>query len=179
MGRKYLGAHRWISEVETWPAKISQAESVHFAKKGWFRNLNFVISQLAKLSFNLVWLSSNGHNFFISTLICTPFEVLDSWLHKLQKRHIVCIKFTSRSDLNVPYNFCPLGFLHVRFLSLFFLLAFLICFWQRTTKLQSLDSSCKWASICFAIDYTELSLILDCFGDKKSYQKHQNLTQFD
>ena len=29
------------------------------------------------------------------------------------------------------------------------------------------------------MDSIELSLILDCFGDKKSYQKHQNLTQFD
>ena len=40
--------------------------------------------------------------------------------------------------------------------------------WQRTTKLQSLDSSCKWASICFAMDYIKLSLILDCFGDQKA-----------
>ena len=32
--------------------------------------------------------------------------------------------------------------LHVRFLSLFSLLAFMICFWKRTIKLQSLGSSC-------------------------------------
>ena len=27
--------------------------------------------------------SSNGHNFFVSTPICTPFEALDSWLPKI------------------------------------------------------------------------------------------------
>ena len=32
----------------------------------------------AKFSLNLVHLSSNGHNFFVSFLICTLFEVLDS-----------------------------------------------------------------------------------------------------
>ena len=35
-------------------------------------------------------------------------------------------------------------------------------------KLQSLDSSYKWASIFFAMDYKKLSLILDCFGDQKA-----------
>ena len=40
--------------------------------------------------------------------------------------------------------------------------------WQRTTKLQSLNSPCKWASIFFAMDYIEPSLILDCFGDQKA-----------
>ena len=32
--RKYLGALRWISQLATWHAKISQAESVNFARKG-------------------------------------------------------------------------------------------------------------------------------------------------
>ena len=31
VGRKYLESHRWISQHATWAAKISQAESVHFA----------------------------------------------------------------------------------------------------------------------------------------------------
>ena len=34
VGRKYLGALRWISQHATWAAKISQAESIHFARKG-------------------------------------------------------------------------------------------------------------------------------------------------
>ena len=39
----------------------------------------------AKFIFNLVRLSSDGHNFFSSALICTSFEVLDSWLPKIRK----------------------------------------------------------------------------------------------
>ena len=52
------------------------------SKLGSFRievrihKLNFEI--ISKWSFSSTQLSSNGHNFFISTLICTPFEVLDS-----------------------------------------------------------------------------------------------------
>ena len=45
VGHKYLGAHRWISQVETWPGKISQAESVHFASWIlWFRSLRNCLS---------------------------------------------------------------------------------------------------------------------------------------
>ena len=57
-----------------------------------------------------------------------------------------------------------------------FILAFLICFWQRTTKLQSLNSSCKWASNCFAMDSIELSLILDCFGDQFTIKSTKTYT---
>ena len=38
--------------------------------------LNFEI--ISKRPFNFVQLFPNGHNFFISDLICTPFEALDS-----------------------------------------------------------------------------------------------------
>ena len=34
VGRKYLGALKWILQLTTWAAKISQAESIHFARKG-------------------------------------------------------------------------------------------------------------------------------------------------
>ena len=34
VGRKYLGALKWILQLTTWAAKISQAESLHFARKG-------------------------------------------------------------------------------------------------------------------------------------------------
>ena len=49
-----------------------------------FCNLKDTISQpkadfaAAKLAFSLVWLASNGYNFFISTPIHAPFKVLDS-----------------------------------------------------------------------------------------------------
>ena len=52
--------------------------------------------------------------------------------------------------------------------SLFPLLAFRICLWQRTLKLQSLSSSCFWVFHCFAMDSKYLSSISDCFGDKKA-----------
>ena len=32
-GHKYQGALRWISQHATWAAKISQAKSLHFARK--------------------------------------------------------------------------------------------------------------------------------------------------
>ena len=34
VSRKYLGALKWISKLATWPAKISQPESVNFPRKG-------------------------------------------------------------------------------------------------------------------------------------------------
>ena len=63
--------------------------------------------------------------------------------------------------------------------SVFFLLASLFGFWQWVMKLQSLVFSWIWASTCFAMNYTKISLILWLLWWSKSYQKHQNLTQFD
>ena len=78
VGRKYLEALRWISQACKMGYEISQVESLHFAAKGWFR------SQRLILAFSLVWLASNGYNFFISAPIHAPFEALDSWLPELQ-----------------------------------------------------------------------------------------------
>ena len=149
LNNKYLKKNLKESVTNIWEHTSGFRSLQHDLRK--FRKLKVSISQLAKLSFSLVRLSSNGHNFFISALIC-----LKSWTPDFPsfKRHIICIKWTPRSARNVSYSCCPLAFLHVRFLSLFFLLAFLICFWKRTTKLQSLYSSYKWAFICFAMDYT-------------------------
>ena len=171
--------HRWILQVWNCPFR----KLIRTVRK-WNLNLRSGTRVLAsgfvatKFLLNLVQLSSNGHNFFISALICTLFEALDSWLPELRK-DIVYIKWTPGSTRNVSYSCCPLGFLHVRFLSLFFLLAFLTCFWKRTKKLQILYYSCKWASICFVMNYTKLSLNLRLLWWSKSYQQHQNLTQFD
>ena len=74
----------------------------------------------------------------------------------------------SRKCSKYVQHFLSSWILHVRFLSLFSLLAFMICFWKRIIELQSLGSSCKWASNCFAMDSIELSSILDCFGDQKA-----------
>ena len=95
VGHKYLRLHRWISQVG----------SVHYARKGWFIkvihmvwkwNLNCevahvclqVVSQAdfatTKFLHSLVRLSSNGHNFFVSTLIHALFKALDFWLPKVR-----------------------------------------------------------------------------------------------
>ena len=72
----------------------------------------------------------------------------------------------SRKCSKSGWQFLPSWMLHVRFLYLLFLLAFMICFWQRTIKLQRFGSSCFWAFHCFAMDSKELSSISDCFGDQ-------------
>ena len=96
----------------------------------------------ATSAFSLEWSATNGCNSFISTLNCAPFEVLDCW------------------------QWLSSRMLHGRFLSLLPLLAFRICLWQRTIKLQSFGSSCFWAFHCFSMDFKELSSISDCFGDQ-------------
>ena len=71
--------------------EIPEVEKVkHQSGSGWIWNwgnfeLDFkFISWISKWSFNFVQLSSNGCNFFISALICTPFEALNFWLLELQ-----------------------------------------------------------------------------------------------
>ena len=65
-------------------------------------------------------------------------------------------------------SYCPLfsslcfSFLQCSFLAYFERL------WKRTMRLQSLVSSWIWASKSFAMNYIQLSSILDCFGDQKA-----------
>ena len=75
-------------------------------------------------------------------------------------------KLNSRKCSKSGWQLLSSWMLHVRFLSLLSLLAFMICLWKRTIKLQRFGSSCYWASHCFAMDSKELSSILDCFGDQ-------------
>ena len=153
--------------------KISQVEGLHFAAKGWFHSDHLVIWQpkadlaAAKLAFSLVWLASNGSNFFISTSIHVRFEALDSYFRSFETTYSIH-EIDSKKCSKCVQQLLSSWILHVRFLSLFSLLAFMICFWQRIIKLQSLGSSCKWASNCFAMDSIELSSILDCFGDQNT-----------
>ena len=121
----------------------------------------------AKLAFNLVWLASNGYNFFISTPICVLFKAWIPDFLSFQTTYSMH-EMDSRKCSKYVQQLLSSWILHVRFLSLISLLAFMICFWQRTTELQSLGSSYEWASNCFTMDSIELSSILDCFGDKKA-----------
>ena len=63
----------------------------------------------------------------------------------------------------------------IGFLPLVFFLVSLIGLVKGYEMLQSLDSSCIWASTCIAMDFTKFSLILGLFQWSNSYQKHQNL----
>ena len=120
-------------------------------------------------SFSLEWSASNGCNSFISF---RSIRLLTSWA---SKRHIVCIKWTSGSASKVSNSWCPLEF---------FMLDFSLCFhpcihdlfMAKDYKASNLRFSCKWASICFAMDSIELSSILDCFGDQITIKNTKTYT---
>ena len=122
----------------------------------WFRNLRNCLS---------VWCG------------CLPMAITSSFqlrfTHRLKRwtpdfPSFECIKWTLGSTLNVSFSCSPLEFLHVRFLYLFFLLAFLIGFGK------GLQSSKAWIlhvnELSFAFRWTIQSSpsFLDFFGDKKA-----------
>ena len=136
--------------------EILQAEGLHFAAKGPFRSDSTWCDWLPMAltsSFQLRFAHQLKH--WISDF--PSFE-------KKYSMHEMDSKKCSKS----VQQFLSSWILHVRFISLLSLLAFMICFWHRTIKLQSLGYSCKWASNCFAMDSIELSSILDCFGDQNT-----------
>ena len=114
--------------------EISQAKGHHFAAKGWFRSLrNWSSAWCDQLPMAL---TSSFQLWFMHRLKrwiadFPSFETTYS-MHQMESRK--CSKSVQK--------FLSSWILHVRFLSLLSLLPFMICFWQRTTKLQSLDSSC-------------------------------------
>ena len=61
-------------EISKWQCMILKLGS--FLKGFQNHKLNFEI--ISKWSFSSMQLPSNGHSFFVSALICTPFEALDS-----------------------------------------------------------------------------------------------------
>ena len=79
-------------------------------------------------SFSLQWSTSNGFNSFISALNHAPFEALDCWLHEL-RNDIYYDKLRSRKYSKSLQQWLFSWILHVRFLSLLSLLAFMICLW--------------------------------------------------
>ena len=158
---KYLAKfHRWISF----------RSSFHRCKMGFglrnFRNKRLIL-QLR--NFRTAWCGC------IQTAITSSFQL--QFVHCLKCWTPDFLSFETTYGMNEmesrKYSKCVQQFLsswilHVRFLSLLLLLAFMICFWKRTIKLQSLGSSCKWDSNFFAMDSIELSSILDCFGDQNT-----------
>ena len=87
----WFAAWRWfcnmVSQLRRWNFNLRSGTRVlpggfaaakHLAK---FSQADFAAP---KFSLNLVRLSSNGHNFFVSAPIRTLFEALDSWLLELK-----------------------------------------------------------------------------------------------
>ena len=72
----------WGRGGETSKWQWVDSKLVSFQSGFRIHKLNFEI--ILKWPSSLVQLFSNGHNFFISALICKPFEVLDFWLPKIQ-----------------------------------------------------------------------------------------------
>ena len=162
--RNHFAAHfaalKWVYGAAKW----------HSCAKGWFCSCETTYKMGARLRNCRSALCS-----CLQTAITSSFQL--QFMHHLKRWTPDFLSFEMTYSMHEmdskKYSKCvqqllSSWILHVRFLSLLSLLAFMICFWKRITKLQSLDSSWKWASICFSMDYIKLSLILDCFGDKKA-----------
>ena len=142
-----------------------------------FQNFRKLISQLWNFR-KLISQLRNFHSAWCGCLLMAITSSFQLWLAHRLKRWISNFlsfettysmhKVDSRKCSKYVQQLMSSWILHVRFLSLLSLLAFMIWFWKRTIELQSLASSCKWASNCFSMDSIELSSILDCFGDQKA-----------
>ena len=149
---------------------ISQQRDNIFAAQGWFRSRAKIPSTWSDLlamavtpSFQLRIVHHLKH--WIFNFI--SFEMTYR-MHKLNSRKC------SKSGWHDWYQECFMADF-----SLLPLLAYFERLWQRAMELQSLVlhefellKALPWTI------YSSLSF-LDCFGVSKSYQKHQNLTQFD
>ena len=140
---------------------------------GGFRKLKHDLQKFRKLN----WWFRNLRNCLSVWCGCLPMAITSSFqlrfTHRLKRwtpdfPSFECIKWTLGSTLNVSFSCSPLEFLHVRFLYLFILLAFLIGFGK------GLQSSKSWIlhvnELPFALPWTIQSSLsfLDCFGDEKA-----------
>ena len=139
-------------------AKISHRREIDFPQL-WFRKaceIHFPqFCKLAKWPSNLVQLSSNGHNFFILALNCTPFEALDSWLPELRND---ILQWTPGSTLNFSCSCSPFEFRIA--MKICFMLDFSLCF----SSFASLD----WLGNLLPRVAQNSPSFLVCFNDKKA-----------
>ena len=110
--------------------EISQAEGHHFVAKGWFRSLQIWPSAWCD------WLPmSITSSFQLRFMYCLKRWIFDFLSFEMTySMH----KMDSRKCSKSIQQLLSSWILHVRFLSLLSLLAFMICLWQRTIKLQIL-----------------------------------------
>ena len=166
VGRKYLEALRSISQAHKMAVKFRKRAiwlQNDFTAKGWFHSLrNWPSAWCDRLPMAL---TSSFQLWFMHRLKrwITDFLSFETTYSMHQMGSSKCSKSVQQ--------LMSTWILHVAFI-----LAFMICFWQRTTKLKSLNSSCKRASNCFAMDSIELSLILDCFGNQITIKSTKTYT---
>ena len=132
---KHLGEFhrraRWLWNFASWRTTF---RSQRFATKGWFRiPQNWPSTWCDRLPMALtssfqIWIM---HHLKHCISDFSSFETKYN-VHKLSS------KKCSKSVQQLLSSWI----LHVRFLSLFLFLTFMICFWQRIIKLQSFGSSC-------------------------------------
>ena len=154
-----------------------RAAKWHSCAKGWFRSCETTCEMGA-------WLRNFRSTLrgCLQTAITSSFQL--QFVHRLKRWTPDFPRFKTRYSMNEMDSSKYLKYVQ-QFPSSWISLDFSLCFsslhsWCAFGKgLQSLDSSCKWASICFAMDYIKLFLILGLLWWSKYYQKHPSLTQFD
>ena len=125
---------RWAVKFRKMKVSISQPSSCDFVAKGWFRSLrNWPSAWCDWLPMAITSLFQLRFTYHLKHWIADfpRFETTYS-MHEIDSRKY------SKSVQQLLSSWI----LHVRFLSLLSLLAFMICLWQRTIKLQIFGSSC-------------------------------------
>ena len=163
--------------------EISQHEGHYFAAKGWFHSRPLVISQL-KANFAALRNLPSTWSDWLPMAVTLSFQLriiyrLKHWIANFPsfKTTYSMHNWAPGSAPKVAESDCPLECFMADF-SLLTLLAFRICLWRRTLKLQSFGSSCFWAFHCFAMDSKELSSIADCFGDQITNKNAKTYTKW-
>ena len=132
---------RWLQNFTTWRTPfrsqrlISQPSSCDFVAKGWFRSPR---------NWPSTWCD------WLPMALTPSFQLrimhhLKSWIADFSSFEMTYSmdKLSSRKYSKTGWQLLPSWMLHVRFLFLLSLLAFMIYLWQRTNiKLQSFGSSC-------------------------------------
>ena len=163
---------------QLWRRRHRLLNGTHVPKVGFAAHFTTAKWALGcEISHSLMWLSSNGHNFFVSTSIRVPFEAMDSWLPKIWNEI-----YSEWNGLQKVLKMCPTVAILLNFL-----LYSSLCFsslhsWlalakdYEASKLR-LFILMSFPFLCHGFHTTLLNLGLIWWS--KSYQKHQNLTQFD
>ena len=117
--------------------------AAHFAAAKWALGCQIFAAHFVAAKFRTAWCGC------LQTTITSSFQLqimhrLKHWIFDFPSFETTygIHQLSSRKCSKSVQQWLSSWILHVRFLSLLSLLAFMICLWQRTIKLQSLGSSC-------------------------------------